>query len=234
MWAPFLSTVSQRAGACLTPRTSSSISQSDSRLLLGEGDFALPVPSSLVRVRRQITYRVLLASGTRRIRGVLVVRADSPVRQLADLREVVLAVPSADAYLTSLLIQQRLRRAGVRCRLVESGTPSNVLRAVANGRADAGGSIDRILDGYQPEVRDRLRVLFATPAFMPPPLVAHPRVPGPVREAVALAIVGMQYDDLGRGLLHRVYLDDPVRIDFAHYAAELAGVATAQPGCAPG
>jgi phosphonate transport system substrate-binding protein len=230
-WAPFLAEVSRRSGVCLTPRAASGFSQAQSRLRLGESDFAVPTPPMLVGVRARIAYEPLLVDRARRIRGVMVVPAESAVHDISDLRDVRLGVPAEDSYLASLVPQRLLKRAGVRCRLAEFGTMSNVLYAVAAGRVEVGASIDLVLKEQRPEVRQKLRVIHVTRDFLPPPLAAHPRVSHEVREKVVAAILAMQADAEGRRWLSAVHLEAPQRIGFEAYQAEWGGLKRSAAGC---
>lgn len=219
-WVPFLAEVSARSGVCLRARASRDFSEADARLERGDSDLAVAIPSTLRRIHAHIPYEPIVVSQTHRIRGVLLVPSDSPVRQLADLQEVHLGVPAVDALLTSLLLQDALRRERVRCRIVPLGTPANVMRAVLMGRVAAGGAIDRFLEDHRLEMREQLRVIHTTGSYLAPPLVAHPRVLVETRAAVRAAILGMSADARGRLLLERVHLVDPVPISFADYRAE--------------
>ena len=233
-WSPFIAAVSERSGICLTARVSSGGSQFDSRLALGEPSFAVPTPSALVKLAGTVRYEPLVRSGLRRARGVLVVRADSGLERPSDLATAAMVdvgVPSPTARFISLEPQRELRRAGVRCRAIDFGDPSNVLRAVALGRVPVGASVDLVLAEYEPAIREQLRVIFATRPHLAPPLSAHPRVPPRVREAVAGAVLRMQHDDAGRALLDAVRLTDPVPTDRSEYEADLGDVPNLTEGC---
>ena len=203
-------------------------------MIAGEPSFAVPMPSVLVYSARAVRYQPLVRSDLRRLRGVLVVRSDAGIDQVADLVSpsvVDIGVPSSSARFMSIAPQLELRRAGVRCRAVDFGDPSNVLRAVALGKVPVGASLDLVLAEYEPAIRQQLRIIFATPPHLPTPLAAHPRVAPPVREAVARAVLGMQDDDTGRALLESVRLTDPVRTDLAEYVADLRHVPAVSEGC---
>jgi len=233
-WEPFIKALSERSGVCLQPRVSSDLSQFDARLSLGEAAFAMPPPSSLIDADSSAAYIPLVTSGTQRIRGVLVVRADSGVMRPADLRAadvVQVGVASPTARFMSVEPQRALRRAGVDCRAVDFGDPSNVLRAVALGRVPVGAAIDLVLGHSDPVISRELRVIFSTKPHLKWPIAAHRRVEPAVREAVARAVLGMNADDAGRALLQRVHLDDPVRIDRAAYVADLADAPSPTEGC---
>lgn len=225
-WAPFVDMLSQRSGVCPKPRVSDNLAQFDARLSMGEPDVAMPPSSSLIHFDTAARYTPLVTSRSMRVRGVLVVRRDSGVQTPDDLRTeglVEVGVASALARFMSIAPQRALRRAGVRCRVIDFGNPSNVLRAVALGRVPVGASIDLVLEDYEPVIRDQLRVIFATERHLKWPIAAHARVPEEVRVALTEAVLGMAADDAGRVLLHRVHLDDPIRTTRAAYVADLAG-----------
>lgn len=239
-WAPFVAALAERSGTCITPRVSADLSQFEARLALGEPDFAVTTPSILVKSAGAVHYDVLLASRSRRVRGLLVVRSDSPVREITELgalrrpgsATLEVAVASSTARYMSVDPQRAMRRAGIACRAVDFGNPTNVLRAVLLGRAPVGASIDLSLDRLDHAQREQLRIVYVTRPHLPPPLVAHPRVAHPVREAVVRAVLDMPADASGRALLDSVGFSDPVRIDRAAYIADLKGAPGLAEGCA--
>ena len=227
-WAPFVQSLERRSGVCLRQRVSESFVQFDARLSLGEPDFAMPPPSSLIHADKLGRYTPLVTSGLSDARGVLVVRRDSGFERPADLSQagvVEVGVASPTAHFLSLAPQRALRRAGVRCRAIDFGNPSNVLRAVALGRVPVGASLDMVLNDYDVAIRAQLRVIFATEPHLRWPIAAHARVPAEVSSALTEAVSAMANDESGRSLLRRAHLESPVRTSRAAYVATLAGEA---------
>jgi len=94
-------------------------------------------------------------------------------------------------------------------------THSNVYRHVIMGEAAAGGGVNNTLKREPPEVQAQLRVLFETPGVASHPLVAHPRMPEGLRQAVTNTLLEMQNDPAGQKLLAAIQLPKPVKADYA-------------------
>ncbi|MDQ5946748.1 MAG: hypothetical protein QG619_2178, partial [Pseudomonadota bacterium] len=93
-------------------------------------------------------------------------------------------------------------------------THTNVFRAVLLGEVPAGGAVNNTLAQEAAAIRDRLQVLYETPAVAPHPLAAHPRVPEAVRKAVAEAILKLAAIPDGKALLAACQMADPVAADY--------------------
>ena len=235
-WAPLLEALSRRAGVCLRPNALPDLAIAEERLTAGVPDFAVTIPTALLRVHPHSPYAPLLTSG-RRIRTMLVVRRDSPLTDLGAMQqaaEVSLGVSSGAGTMLSLMPQQVLKRAGVRCRLSEFSGLANVLREVVVGHVEVGVTTDSLLLLGRPELARVLRPVWVSEPFLPPPLVVHPRVPVPVGEAVQSALADMRRDAVGRDLLRRVRFSEPRPVTLEEYRRESTRLRTNDPVCATG
>ena len=137
--------------------------------------------------------------------GVIVVPNDSPITRVEELDGKVVAFPAPNALGASLIPRADFTNVfgiSIVPRYVQSH--SSVYLNVALGETDAGGGVQKTL-GQQPvEVRDALRVLYRTRETAPHPLVAHPRVPEQVRNAVRDGLLAIGATEEGRRLLEPV------------------------------
>lgn len=154
-------------------------------LLAGHVDIAWNTPLGHVRVRRRSEGRSLalgMRDSDRDFHAKLVVRRDAHIRSLADLAGKTLAVGSRDSTQARILPLHFLRQEGVDLERVtllpfdsdlgkhgDTGASEiEVLRAVADGRAQAGTVGDLVWVGEQAAGRvdaSLVEVLWTTPGF---------------------------------------------------------------------
>jgi len=217
-WSPLLQRIGQEAGLCFELRVAPTIPEFEQRLLKGDPEFAFLNPYHAVLGYQKKKYQPLLADSEDLLTGILVVRADSPIKSLDELKGKSITFPAPNAFAASLLIRAELAKKKIDVTPVFVKTHSNVYRSVISKDAIAGGGVNNTLDNEAPEVRQQLRVLFETPAYTPHPIVTHPSVPANVRERFFTAMMKLAQDDEGRKLLDGINLNKPQSVSYAkHY-----------------
>jgi phosphonate transport system substrate-binding protein len=217
-WSPLLQRVGLEAGLCFDLRVSPTIPEFEQRLLKGEPEFVFLNPYHAVLAHQKKKYQPLLADREDLLTGILVVRADSPAKSLADLKGQTITFPAPNAFAASLLIRAEMAKNKIDITPVFVKTHSNVYRSVIGKDAIAGGGVNNTLDHEAPEVRQQLRVLYETPAYNPHPVATHPSVPSAVRERFLKAILKLAQDEEGRKLLEAISLSKPQAVTYAkHY-----------------
>lgn len=214
-WAPLLERLGRDSGVCLELFVPSTIPVFEKELRSGRADFAFMNPYHQVMVEKEPGYLPLIRDKKNWLEGVLVVRKNSPIKNISDLQGKTIVFPAPNAYAASLLIRANLERAGVRfvAKYVESH--SNAYRGVIYGSADAGGGVNNTLLREPEAMRNNLRVLYTTPASASHPFSAHPRVAQAVRECVTQAFLKLVSDKEGVALLDGIQLPQPIRADFS-------------------
>jgi len=217
-WSPLLQRVGEEAGLCFELRVSPTIPEFEQKLLKGEPEFVFLNPYHAVLANQKKKYQPLLADSADLLTGILVVRADSPIKNLDELKGKTVSLPAPNSFAASLLIRAELAKRKIDVQPVFVKTHSNVYRSVIGKDAVAGGGVNNTLDNEAPEVRQQLRVLFETPAYTPHPIVTHPSVPAAVRERFLQAMLKLTQDDAGRKLLDGINLQKPQAVTYAkHY-----------------
>ncbi len=217
-WAPLLQRVGQEAGLCFELRVSPTIPEFEQKLLKGEPEFVFLNPYHAVLAYQKKKYQPLLADSEDLLTGILVVRADSPIKSLDELKGKNVTFPAPNSFAASLLIRAELAKKKIDINPVFVKTHSNVYRSVIGKDAVAGGGVNNTLDNEAPEVRQQLRVLFETSPHTPHPIVTHPSVPATVRERFLTAMLKLTHDDEGRKLLDGINLQKPQAVTYAkHY-----------------
>ena len=217
-WSPLLQRVGQEAGLCFELRVSATIPEFEQKLLKGEPEFVFLNPYHAVLAYQKKKYQPLLADSEDLLTGILVVRTDSPIKSLDELKGKSISFPAPNAFAASLLIRAELAKKKIDIHPVFVKTHSNVYRSVIGKDAIAGGGVNNTLDNEVPEVRQQLRVLYETPVYTPHPVATHPSVTAPVRERFLKAMLKLTQDDEGRKLLHGINLSKPQAVTYAkHY-----------------
>lgn len=217
-WSPLLQRVGQDAGLCFELRVPTTIPEFEQKLFKGEPEFVFLNPYHVVLAYQKKKYQPLLADSAELLTGILVVRADSPIQKLDDLKDKNIAFPAPNAFAASLLIRAELEKKKIHINPVFVKTHSNVYRAVIGKDTLAGGGVNNTLENEAPEVRQQLRVLYETPTYTPHPVATHPSVPASVRTRFLNAMLKLTQDEEGRRLLDGVNLHQPQAVTYSkHY-----------------
>ncbi|MEI7841770.1 MAG: phosphate/phosphite/phosphonate ABC transporter substrate-binding protein [Gallionellaceae bacterium] len=200
-WGPLLAEISKRSGVPLVFRTAANIPTFEGRLGQEEFDFAYMNPYHYVVFHKGNNYQAFSKEKDRKIKGILVVRKDSPYQKPADLAGKTVVFPAPAAFAASILPQAEFGRLNIVIEAKFVASHDSVYRAVASGLQEAGGGIQRTLEANPPEIRDALRVLSETPAYTPHAFAAHPRVPPAIVAKVLAAMQSIADDAAGQALL---------------------------------
>ncbi|MEI8169089.1 MAG: phosphate/phosphite/phosphonate ABC transporter substrate-binding protein [Rhodoferax sp.] len=200
-WGPLLAEISRRSNVLLVFKTAPSIPVFEERLGRGEYDLSYMNPYHYVVFHSSAGYRAFAKEQDRKIKGILVVKKDSPYRKPSDLAGKTVVFPAPAAFAASILPQAEFGRLKIPIEAKFVASHDSVYRSVASGLQEAGGGIYRTFETAPVEVRDALRVLTETPAYTPHAFAAHPRVPADVLTRVMAAMASLGKDEVGQRLL---------------------------------
>ena len=214
VWAPLLSRIAQETGQPLNLVVPANIPAFERSMLAGEPDFVYANPYHAVMGHRAQGYIPLVRDSTL-LTGIVLVRADDPIRSVAELNGKTVAFPAPNAFGASLWIRALLaEREKVVIQPNYVKTHSNAYRSVLAGLSAAAGGINLTFDQEPPEVRNALRVLMETPGVPPHPLAAHPRVPEATRKRVTDTLLRLMTDRGMRELMSDIPWVNPVLADY--------------------
>lgn len=218
-WNPVLHEIERLAEIKLSLITHWNIPEFERSVLKGVPDFAYMNPYHAVMAHQAHAYQPIVRDGELVLKGILVVRQDSPLRELRELDGATLVFPSPNAFGASLYMRALLARThGLKFKPVYVGTHSNVYRHVIAGKATAGGGVISTLQLENPVIRQQLRVLFETPPSAPHPVMAHPRVTRGVVNAVKSAWLALGANPAKAAQLRSIQISKPVMASVADYA----------------
>lgn len=205
-WGPVLRELSKASGITLRFATARDIPTFEKRLAAGEYDFAYMNPYHYTVFSDRSGYQAIAKARDKAIRGILVVRKDSPIKDTRSLDGQELAFPAPAAFAASILTQSHLQSEGISYTPKYVSSHDSVYRTVAKGLYPAGGGVMRTLNGVAPEVRAQLRVLWMSDGYTPHAFASLSSVSTSVQQAVQQAMVALDSSAQGRDLLKSLKL----------------------------
>lgn len=188
VWSAVLNVLSSETGCSYELVGSKNISDFERDFKAGFFDLAYMNPYHAIVANRSQGYLPIVRAGDKKLKGILVVKKDSPIKDVSELQGKVLAFPSPNALGASLLMRAELdKKFGVSIKPKYVKTHSSVYLFVAKGLADAGGGVMRTLNEQSDKIKDSLRILYSTTAVNSHPLVVHPRVSDDKRQLIQSA-----------------------------------------------
>ena len=213
-WTPLVNYLSQRAHINLVLKHYASITEFGIDLKKGVPDFAYMNPMHAIEARKFQGYIPLIRDGSKSLKGILVVREDSPIKTIDDINNLVVAFPDVNAFAASLYIRALLNDKKIKIVPEYVGTHANVYRHVVLQKTPVGGGVYRTLNIEPETVKKHLRVIFETPGSAPHPIGVHPRVPAEDREKIMKAILDLANDPNYKKLLKGIQITRPVEANY--------------------
>lgn len=200
-WGPLLAKVSKVSNVNIVFATAKNIPTFEKRLAEGHYDFAYMNPYHMVVFNNQPGYNALVKQSQKKIKGVIVVRRDSPVVDLEALRDKTLAFPAPAAFAASILPRGELLNQGISFKPQYVSSHDSVYLTVAKGLFPAGGGVIRTLKNTPQEIQQQLRVLWTTNTYTPHAIAAHPRLDHIVADKVQNVLIDLHQTSEGKQLL---------------------------------
>ena len=218
IWTPILAEIEARTGIAMHMVGSPRIPEFEQAFARGEFDITYMNPYHALVARESQGYRPLVRDGARQLFGVLVVAKGSGFSQVSDLEGRKIAFPAPNALGASLLMRADLtRRHGLGFTPDYVNTHSSAYLNVLLGEADAAGGVMGTFNALDPEIRDRLEVIYETERLAPHPIMVHPRVPAEDAERIRQALLDMSQTEDGRALLSQIPMTQAVSATEADY-----------------
>ncbi len=204
LWVPILAEVSRQTGYKLQFKTAPNIPEFEQRCANGEYDVAYMNPYHYTVFSRSPGYQAIARQKDKLIRGIVVVHKDSPIKEMSELHEKVIAFPAPAAFAASVLPRAYLTAQNIPFSPEYVSSHDSVYRTVAKGLFTAGGGIERTFNNMAPEIRNELKILWTTDAFTPHAFATHPRLPAEVVTKIQQALVDLDKTDAGAALLKEI------------------------------
>ena len=175
-WGPLAEYIEAQSDYTVYIKTASSIPEFEQRVLEGRYDLAYMNPYHYVLFSQNPGYRAFAKQKGKAIKGILVVRKDSPYTDLSDFDAQEASFPSPLAFAASLLTRAEFNNRNIEIEPVYVRSHDSVYASVANGLYPVGGGVKRTFGTTDPEIQAQLKILWTTNPYTPHAFAAHPRV----------------------------------------------------------
>lgn len=202
-WNPILHYVGTVSGVPLRLRMGRTVQETDDMMGRGEFDFMF-TNHNFQSEYEGVGYRVIARWGGEPIRGVIVVAAASPIRQLMDLAGKRMAFPSRDAFVAYAVPVVALKTVGVTVEEVLAGNQDGALAQLKAQQVEAAAVNSRFLKQYAQREAVAFREIYVSDPYPDLAVIAHPRVPAATVDAVRKALLGMKSEPGAAAVLERV------------------------------
>ena len=207
LWTPILNYLTKKSGYQLQFKTAKDIPTFERRVLAGDYDLAYMNPYHYTVYHQKPGYNALAKAKNKRIKGIIVVRKNSNLQNLSQLRNKNLAFPSPAAFAATILTQATLNQRSIPYTPKYVKSHDSVYRNVAKERFAAGGGVIRTFKNATPAIREQLRILWTTPGYTPHAIAGHPRIPFDILKNIQLALVTMDQNKQGKNLLKNIKIN---------------------------
>ncbi len=176
IWVPVLDHLSAKTDTRIRFATAKDIPTFEACLARGAYDLAYMNPYHYTVFSEAPGYRAMAHAKNKKIRGIVVVRADSDYQKLEQLDDQSIAFPSPAAFGASVIPRAEMKTREMTIRPAYVKSHDSVYRAVIAGLFPAGGGVLRTFNNVPENERSKLRVLYRTDAYTPHAFAAHPKV----------------------------------------------------------
>ncbi|MDC8785956.1 phosphate/phosphite/phosphonate ABC transporter substrate-binding protein [Roseateles koreensis] len=202
-WNPIVAYVSEKSGVKLSLKIGRTSADTTSYVLAQEVEFVFS--NHLFSPDREaLGWKVFGRRNTPAVRGQLVVLADSPISNVAELEGKDIGFPGPEAFLAYKLPYGYLLNQKINARPVFGGNMDGAFAQLISGKVTAVGANSQLVEAYTKRENKYFRVLWSSEPMFDLALMASSKVPEKEVEAVARAFLGMQKDPHGRAILAQV------------------------------
>ncbi len=194
-WNPILKQIESRTECKFELVGTNNIEEFRKEFMKGSFDFAYMNPYHAIMANRSHGYLPLVRSGSKKLKGIMVVRKDSEITELSQINKKTIAFPSPSALGATLLMQAELANFyGIYVDPIYVKTHSSVYLHVGKNLAIAGGGVQRTFNEQPDFIKKTLRVIHETQSVHAHPFVVHPRISHDLRLQVQTAWLALSQE----------------------------------------
>jgi phosphonate transport system substrate-binding protein len=201
-WNPIITYVSEKSGVKLSLKLGRTSADTTSYVLAQEVEFVF-TNHLFSPEREQLGWKVLARRQLPPVHGQIVVPADSPITDLAQLKDQEVAFPGPEALIAYKFPYAHLLSKGINVRVVFGGNQNGALAQLFSGKVKAVGGNSQLIEGYAKRESKNFRVLWSSEPVYDLALMASSKVPDKDVQAVSKAFIGMHKDPKGKEILHQ-------------------------------
>lgn len=195
-WNPILAWVSQKSGVKLSLKISRTSAETTAYVLKEEVEFVF-TNHLFSPEREQLGWKVIGRRLTPPVHSQIIVPADSPITQLAQLEGREVAFPGPEALVAYKVSAAHLISKKVNVKPVFGGNMDGALAQMYAGKTAAAGVNSQLAEGHARRENRQYRVLWSSEPFHDLALMAASKVPERDVKAVAAAFAEMHLDRQG-------------------------------------
>lgn len=207
LWSPIMKYLEEHTDIDLRFSTTRNINSFEQRMESGKYDFVYMNPYHYIKYSQTQGYSAFAKAKKIKLKGIIVVKKDSPYRTIKDLADTEMAFPSGGAFAANLVPRAVLAKSDIPFSSKYVSSHDSVYRNIARGRYPAGGGVMRTFNSTSAEYRDQLRVLWTSDGYTPHAFAAHPRVSQSLVDKLQKALLDMEQDPKGKELLKSLNLN---------------------------
>jgi len=227
LWSPFIKTLSTSINKKIILKIYHSREEFESDLRKGNVDFYFGNPGYGVVGHLRHGYIPLIRSDKKKLEGIIVVKKDSGIKNISQLQNKIISFPSKTSFAASLFLRKNIdTQFNINYKTSYSGTHDNTYRAILIGKVDAGGGVTRTLQQEDKKLREQLKIIYTSPGIQPHPIMAHPKVPKEIQQAVQKAILDLDKSENGKGILKKIKLQKPVIANYKRDYKNIEGTSS--------
>ena len=197
LWSPLIKYIEQQTNYPFYLHGSANIPTFEDSLFTGKFDLAYVNPRTFVEANKHAGYLPLVRERQKKLKGIIVVSKDSELQSLTDLNDLRFVSPK-NAFAASTLTRLNMHALGIRFTNSFVSTHTQGYALVAAGAVDAAGGVLRTFNSLEPELKNRLRILWTSDGVTPHAFIIHPRINDIVKRRVLDAI--LSFKDTPEGL----------------------------------
>ncbi|WP_342620222.1 phosphate/phosphite/phosphonate ABC transporter substrate-binding protein [Rhodoferax sp. GW822-FHT02A01] len=223
-WNPIIAYVSEKSGVKLNLKIGRTSADTTSFVLAKEVEFVFS-NHLFSPEREQLGWKVFGRRNTPTVQGQIVVPADSPITDIAQLKGQEVAFAGPEAFIIYKVPYAYLLSKNVDVKVVFAGNQNAAFAQLFAGKVVASGGNSQLVDGYSRREGKKFRVLWSSEPFQDLALMASSKVPEADVRKVAAAFIDMYKDPKGRDILHQASKEVGLPNDAYFVAASAADYA---------
>jgi len=200
-WLPILAHLSERSGCTFRFATAPTIPEFEKRVARGDYDIAYMNPYHYTVFSKHPGYVAFAKEKGRKLKGLLVAAKASQIKRMEDLDGMKVAFPSPAAFAATIIPIAEMKAAGVEVIPSYVSSHDSVYLNVSRGFYAGGGGIVRTLNALDPQVGDKLHVIWESKAYPPHAFAALAGLRPEVAQAFLAHMAALEQDDAGRKML---------------------------------
>lgn len=202
-WNPILDYIAEKSGVRMQLKIGRTSADTTSYVLAQEVDFAF-TNHLFSDERRKLGWKLLARRDYPALHGVIVVPANSPIKELGQLADTDVAFPGPEAFVAYKTTYAQLLNRNVPVRVVFGGNHDGAFAQLFSGKVKAVGANEQLVEGYAQREKVGFRTLWRSKPFNDLAVMVSPRVPAADVKAVTQALLGMGSDPKGQAVIRQV------------------------------